>query len=200
MIRRSTWILLGVFVLLLGLLYFLQQDGAGAPDEAALPTSAVMPNLFAFSMDEITGFRIANLDGLAVEAEKAGDVWQLVQPQAAAELVDQSRIEGLLAQLTGVRLLTDADINASLSALKLQYPPHRLTITLAGGGTVVVAIGDTSVTNTGYYVSVDGGEPRLVSKMALDSFLGLLEAPPLLPTPVPTVETPLDEGAPTATP
>lgn len=199
MIRRSTWITLGIFAVLLVAFLVLQQTGTDAPADAALPTTAVQPNLFSFSLDEIVGVRVENLDGQAVEFERSGEVWQLVQPEAAAEQVDQSRIDGLLAQLTGIRMLIDADINASLSALRLEFPPHRLIVTLASGDQAVLAIGDTSVTNTGYYVSLNGGGPRLVPKTALDALIGLLDAPPLLPTPVPTPAG-AESGAPEASP
>lgn len=195
MIRRNTWVLLGIFALLLVVTFVLQQTGAGEPDAADVPTSAVRPNLFTFTADQVVSVRIENLDGVAVEAEKSGDVWLLVQPEAAADLVDQSRIEGLLGQLAAVRVLTDSAINGSLSALQLQYPPHQLTVRLSSGEERVLAIGESSIANTGYYVSLDGAAPQLVSKSALDSFIELLDSPPLLPTPVPTPENTLEPEA-----
>ena len=124
----------------------------------------------------------------------------VVRAHREAELVDQSRIEGLLAQLTSVRMVTEADINASLSALQLDNPQHRFLVTLSGGETVELAIGGSSPTNTGYYVSLDGGTPRLVSRTALDSFIGLLDSPPLLPTPVPVEDTAPDSAETEVTP
>jgi len=200
MIRRNTWILLAVFVLLLAVLFILQQQGEESPDEAAVPTTVVRSNLFSFSIDEVTGFRIESQEGLVVEAEKAGEVWQLVQPETGAGEVDQTRVEGLIAQLASIRLLTEGDIIASLSDLQLQSPPYRLAVGLAGGERVDLAIGSSSVTNTGYYVSLDGGPPSLVSKSVLDSFIGLLDTPPLLPTPIPSDGELPESGSPEVTP
>ena len=189
MIKRSTWIMLGVFALLLAVVLLVQR--IGPQDELAdIPTEAVRPNVYDFTVEEIALLRIANLDGKAVEIERLGEVWIMTQPAAPAEQVDQTRLAGLLAQLLTLRLVTENVINAPLQALQLDPAPYVLTVTLVSSESYVLDIGDNAVTNTGYYVSLNGQAPQLAGKSVLDQFIGLLDSPPYLPTPVPTVEIP----------
>lgn len=190
MIKRNTWIMIGVFAVLLTLTLVFQSGGGDADPAADLPTQVVRPLVFNVEMTDITGLRIENLDGQAVEVKKLGDVWALVQPAAEAELVDQSRIEGLLAQLAAMPFLTESRINAPDSALQLEFAPYVLTLTMVSGDSVSLKIGKAAPTGTGYYVAFDDRVPRIASKNPLDQAIRLLEMPPLLPTPLPAEDLP----------
>ncbi len=191
MLRRPTQIVLGVFaVLLIVLLVLRGRSGDEETPPADLPTQPAVSLLFDFAPEDVAAVRIANIDGQAVEFRHEGEVWLLVRPPAPAEETDITRISGLVAQFTALRLVTETSLDAPLSALGLQFPPYRLTVTLVDGTVHNLAIGDPSVTNTGYYVTLDGGVPRLVTKSVLDGFIGLLESPPLLPTPFPEAPEP----------
>lgn len=191
-IPRNTWIMVGVFFLLLLVFFALQRTGGGAPAEQVdFPTPEIVPPLFDFDASTVTRIRIANLDGQAVEFAREGEVWLLKQPAAPAEETDITRIEGLIAAFAGLRPVAGFTIDAPLSAIGLQFPPYSLTLTLPGGETHVLAIGDAAVTGTGYYVSLDGGPVQLATKSVLDQFIGLLDSPPLLPTPIPEPTEPI---------
>ncbi len=190
MIKRNTWIMIGVLGLLLVATYLLQQSGNQADPAADLPTQPVSPLVFDLEMTEITGLRIANLDGQSVSLQKTGDVWVLAEPQAEADQVDQGRIEGLLAQLAAMRYLTEARINAPIEALQLEFAPHVLTVTTSSGESLVMKIGEVAPTQSGYYIAFEDNVPRLVARNPLDQAISFLANPPLLPTPIPVEELP----------
>lgn len=190
MINRKTWIMVGVFAALLTLTIVLQRRGGEADPALELPTQAVRPLVFNLEMTDITGLRIENLDGQAVAAEKSGDVWVLTQPAAEAELVDQTRIAAVLAQLAAMQFLTESRINAPDSALQLEFAPYRLTLTTLSGEAIALKIGKAAPTGTGYYVAFDDRVPRIAAKNPLDQAINLLENPPLLPMPDPAEELP----------
>ena len=190
MIKRNTQILLGVFALLLVALFVVRNLPDDAEDTPVddFPTQAVLPTLFEFGVEEVAGFRIENAEGQAVEMEYADEAWVMIEPEAAAADVDQIRAAGLVPQLTILRLVTESPLESPLDVLGLAAPAYTLTIRLTSGESHVLAIGAASITNTGYYVSLDGEAPKLVTKSALDQFINLIETPPLAPTPLPTTE------------
>lgn len=199
MIKRNTQIMLGVFALLL-IVFLVVRNAAetGEGETEDLPTPVVPALLFDFDPADVTGIRIENLDGQAVQVRQEGEVWLLVQPPAPAEQTDLTRIENLVAALGALQLVTQADLEAPLNVVGLEFAPYLLTLTLADGTVHEVAIGDASVTGTGYYISVDGGLPQLATKSVLDQFIGLLDSPPLLPTPIPELPTETPAGDPGA--
>jgi hypothetical protein len=190
MLKRNTQILLGVFAVFLVVLLIIRN----LPEEEApevvedFPTEVVMPSLFDFEAADVAGVRIENVEGGAVQFVREGEGWVVIQPPAAPEEVDTMRIESLVSQLSFLRLVTETVLDSPLSALGLDVPDYILNIFLASGAEHELQIGDASIAGTGYYVSVDGAPPQLVTKSILDTFITLFDNPPLLPTPIPTLE------------
>ena len=184
MVRRNTLILVGVFVALVLVLVFLQRSaGEETPDLADFPTSAPIVTLFDFGSQTVVGLRVRNLDGNEVALQLEDEQWRL--ESAAAEETDSQRVANAVAQIASMRVLNDAPIQASLATIGLEFPRYDVFLTLSDAGLHEIAVGQASVTNTGYYVIVDGGAPQLVTKSTLDQLIGLLNDPPLLPTPMP---------------
>ena len=189
MIKRSTWIMLGFFVLLLAVTLWLQRSNEADPAET-VPTVPSLKLVFDFPMTDIAQLRVENLDGAVVEVVRTDFGWALSAPETAVDLVDQSRIDGALAQLVAMRYLTEEKIQAPASALQLEFPPHVLTVTTGSGAVTVMKIGETAPTGTGVYIAFEDGIPRIVSRNPIETILSLLQAPPVLPVSLP------EEGVP----
>jgi hypothetical protein len=190
MIRRSTWVTLGIFAIVLVAAIIIRQTGQkAAADATPTPGSAY---LFSAQDSAIIGLRITDTDENSVAVQRAEDgSWSLVQPEG--EQADQDRIDSLVSQAESLRVVSTLDTQPELTAIGLEPPQYRLSITLADGQQQVAEIGSTTPTNSGYYARLGGGDLQVVSKSGLDSLVGMLTDPPIAPTPTPetsSTETP----------
>jgi hypothetical protein len=181
MIKRSTWIVIAVFLAVLGAAVYLEQRPA-APEAApeAMPTAAAaLPNLLTVTMSEISGLRLeetATGEAVELRLDETG-AWQLLEPSEGP--ADPSEVESFLSTLTSLRVQTSLDPAASLAIFGLSEPAYRLSVETTGGERLTVLVGDQTPTASGYYVRVDGNPPQVVNKFSLDSFLRILVEPPV---------------------
>jgi hypothetical protein len=182
MIRRSTWVTLGIFAIVLVAAIIIRQTGQkAAADATPTPGSAY---LFSAQDSAIIGLRITDTDENSVAVQRAEDgSWSLVQPEG--EQADQDRIDSLVSQAESLRVVSTLDTQPELTAIGLEPPQYRLSITLADGQQQVAEIGSTTPTDSGYYARLGGGDLQVVSKSGLDSLVGMLTDPPIAPTPTP---------------
>jgi hypothetical protein len=197
MIRRSTWIVLAVFVVVLAAAVLIERSQPAADEAEATPV-ATEANLLPVTFSEISGLRLEETaTGQVVElALDEEGTWQLSQPQPGP--ADSTEVESSLSALTTLRVQTSLEPAASLAIFGLAEPAYRLSLETAEGETLTLLVGDQTPTASGYYVQVNDGPPQVVSKFSLDSFLRMLVEPPFQPTPTPEVEE--TEGAGTPTP
>jgi hypothetical protein len=183
MIRRSTWLLVAVFVVVLGGAVYWQQRPAASPENEATPIPATQP-LFPVTSEELTGLQVQETTGGAVILERDADgLWELVQP-AGAE-TDQAEVETKLGQLTSLRIKTSLEPAADLSIFGLDSPAYRVSLRTTDGQEYGLAVGDLTPTGDGYYVQLNGNPPQVVNKINIESFLGILDEPPILLNPEP---------------
>ena len=180
MIKRSTWIVIAVFLAVLGAAVYLEQRPP-APEAApeAVPTAAaVLPNLLPVTMSEISGLRLeetATGETVELKLDEQG-AWQLLEPSVG--LADPGEVESSLSTLTTLRVQTSLEPAASLAIFGLAAPAFRLSLETASGERLTMLVGDQTPTASGYYVQVNDDPPQVVSKFSLDSFLRILAEPP----------------------
>jgi len=187
MIRRSTWLLLGVFLLLLGSAVLLgrlqnQREGGISPT----PTN---PPLFDSGGALITGLRISAINGGLIELQlDPNGNWTLVN--LPAEVVDASRIASVINTIEGINLLTKIEEPPALELIGLKPANYRITVRFDNGREESLTIGAKTPTQTGYYLMQEDGTVAIVSSFNVDSLIDLLTTPPVVktPTPTPTVE------------
>ena len=199
MIRRTTWVVVAVFLAVLAAAIYIQRQPAEPEDAGATPV-VTQPNLLPLTFSEISSLRLEEtVTGKVVElAVDEGGVWQLLEPSAGP--ADPSEVENILTTLTTLRVQTSLEPAASLAIFGLAEPAYHLTLTSTAGEDVVLLVGDITPTSSGYYVQVNDQPPQVVSKFSLDSFLGILDEPPVQPTPTSWVEELEGEGTPTPAP
>lgn len=197
MIRRPTWILLGVFGLALGIAWYFQRlpnDSGGD----ATPTEGVT-FLFATQANPIVTLRISDSVGNVVSVNK--DVegnWSLIEPESSE--ADQGRIEAAVMQAEGLRILSTLEAQPDLKVIGLDPPVYRLQVTLEDGQHQNAFIGDLTPTGSGYYGHLDGGQLQVLNKFNVDAILEILDEPPLAPTPTPPTPSPEADATETTEP
>lgn len=200
MLRRSTVVVLIVFLVLLGVAVYLQRNPLSETTETA-STPTLAPDLFAFGTATINKVRVENNEGKAVELVKNGvDNWDITSMGPA----DASKVGPAITQLSTAKILSKLEPVPALSVVGLNPPVNKITIGLDDGRVLDLDVGVETPTKSGYYVRVEGEEPVVVYRYSVISILDMLEEPPLSPTPLitetvmplPSPETPFPPESP----
>jgi len=207
MIRKSTWIVLAVFVLALAGAYWWQQNQEQKESQA---TPEPEPNVFLFDFGdaELSTVRLERVGDKAVELQRDAEVsWTALSPEQSGPLDSQS-LESTLSQLAALSTLSQLDTPPGLAAIGLELPVYRIQVTLSDGRTLTAAVGKKTPTGSGYYVQADDKTVYVVNQFSLDSVLELIDNLPILeptatsesPTPTAGAETPPADATPVGTP
>ena len=181
--KRSTWIVLVIFLALVGLLFYLKQNKPAASEEAEATPAPPVEYLFNENDGLPTHIEImSNIgDQVSIERNDAGE-WVLIQPIETE--ANQGSAEAAASQLTSLRIVSKPEV-APVDAGLVQ-PSYTMKVELTGGTVKTVRIGDLTPTESGYYTSVDGSDSVLiVSKTGLDALLTMVTSPPYANTPTP---------------
>ncbi len=176
MIRRSTWIVLGIFaVSLLALMWWTQARPEAGPPADATATPAP---LWSVAPEDIHSLKIEALEtGTVVEAHRdqtAG--WALDQPAGSA---DVGRLEIAADSLVSL-IPSDSVSGADLAAYGLDNPGWRITLGMNDGSQLGLLVGQTSPTGGVVYVKrPEADTVYFVSSYSLGSVTGLTDEPPL---------------------
>ncbi len=200
MMRRSTWIVLGIFVLLIGFTLVYQRYQANNP--AATPTAAATSTtppvtLYNLSDTQIKDIKIADNTGSYIDLyqDPASSSWAIEGvPVGQADSTKIKSISNELLVLQVQETLTDT---VSLAAVGLDTPAYTITLTTTLNQASITYVGKPTAIGTGYYIRQNDGQIMIVDKSSMDTILNALKEPPLLPTPTPQV-TPGETGSPAA--
>lgn len=188
MIRRSTWIVVVVFLAVLLVALYMQRTGQQASADAT-PTAGVT-FLFEDLGEDIRRMRISSASGEAVEVEGSPlGAWTLVEP--AGQAADEARISSAVSQVQNLRVVSELENPPAAEEVGLNPPVYQIAITTAGGQEQTAEIGLETPIQSGYYARREGGPIMVVSKSAADILIGLLDSPPVIAPTAPTgSETP----------
>ena len=193
MVRRTTWILLCAFVIVLAAYAGWQRFGP-APVEA-IPTAGPQ-SPWSVSPEQVDSIRLTGLaDPAVVVVRRDPEIgWRMLAPAVGG--ADAGRIEAALTSVLAPVVAQVLDPAEDLVPFGLSPAMYRLTLLMVDGTAHSMEVGAVDPTGSVYYAQVPG-ETRvlMVSRFSLEDLLGLLEAPPY---PLPT-ETPPAPGA-TGTP
>jgi hypothetical protein len=180
--KRSTGIVLIVFLALVGLMLYLNQKNPAAKTADITPTATV-ENLFSATDGLPTSIDIKSKSGdeVSIERNDAG-VWVLKQPIEAE--ADQGSAEAAASQASVLRIVSRPQV--APADVGLTQPAYVLTVKLTGGMEKTVRIGDLTPTSSGYYTTVnDSSEVLIVDKTGMDALLSIVKSPPIVSTPTP---------------
>lgn len=182
MIRRTTWVLLAIFAVLIGFSLYLKNQKAKEAVQATPTLSS--SSLFSSAEGSPNDIKIEDSTGKSVEiARNEANAWVLKTPTEAT--ADQGSAEAAATQVSALRSL--GEVQLGLDIVGLTNPTYTITITFTGGKTHKLEVGSVTPIQTGYYARLDGGTVQIAEKLGLDALLGMLTNPPYPPTPTPTV-------------
>jgi hypothetical protein len=195
MIRRSTWILLGVFVVLLAGTIYLSRTGnlSVLPEETPVPTKSPV---FTLDTGEITAVKVEKPGDRLVQVDRTEDsTWAVTEPPGGT--VTPSAVDSAVGSLNTWTVQNELSVPPPMDAMGLAQPTYVITFTTATGQARFVNVGSLTPTSSGYYIQADGGPPVVVPKGNIDPFIDMwtqaLEptpAPMEESTPTPPAETP----------
>jgi hypothetical protein len=183
--KRSTVVVLVIFLALVSLLLYLNQKEPAAEEAVATPAKPVE---FLFSDSDGLPASIdikSNAGEQVVISRNEAGVWVLKQPTETE--ADQASAEAAASQLTTLRIESRLELDPE--AAGLIQPVYTLTVEMTGGKKKSVRIGNLTPTGIGYYASVNNSDEILVvNRTGLDALLTLIENPPIVeatPTNIP---------------
>mgnify|MGYP001171295868 CR=1 FL=1 len=192
MIRKTTWIVLAIFIAALAIALLWQRNKQQQAAEATPTEGGASQSLFGID-EQITAVRLERVGDRVVELKRNDqEEWTIAWPEGLEP--DSASLDSTLSQLASMTVLSALEDAPPLEDMGLTAPAYRILITLKNGKQFYAAIGKETPTGSGYYVQGSDHRLSVVSKFSLDSILGLIDNLPLKPTPTVAVETPSGEG------
>lgn len=187
MIRRSTWIFVGLFALALAVMWLLQER---EKQTVLTVTPTTEPaRIFTANVASPVGIRLTSAQGEVLELlDKGIDGWQIVEPVEGA--ADTAQVNNLVTSLLSLQIADTLDHAPSDADMGLTTPAYTIQLSWLDGQVQVLNVGFQTPTSSRYYARVDGGLPVLISQYSLSEVQKLLITPPVLATvtPEPAVE------------
>lgn len=204
MIRRSTWIVIAVLIVLLGVTWYFEWSPTGKVRVKGTPTATPMPQIIKENQSDLFLVELRTSNGELTTLHKNPDnTWSL--PHSPNQTVDQGKVQELLSDIYFLTPLTALDSKVSLDSFGLMTPTQVLNVQVTNGSPYLIKLGSLTATGSGYYIQVNSDAVIIVSKTSLESILDLLKTDALIvktATPMPSSQnTPdLNSGTPSVTP
>jgi len=194
MVRRPTWIVLGVFALLVGFAWLFQRYQANKASNTATTTPTAVPvKLYDLTNSQVKEINIAASAGDKIDLYRDPGSSNWVITDVPVDQADSFKIESISSQLLSLQVQETFTQSLPLASIGLDTPAYTISMTTADGTQLFTYVGSPNAVEDSYYVRVDSGQVVLVNKVALDDVLNLLKNPPLLPTATPEL-TPTETG------
>ncbi len=188
MVRRTTWILLGLFAVLAVFAWWFQRNqsnqGQATATSAPLPTAA---QLFNLDTNQVSTIRVASQTGEKVSLlrEQSSMNWGI--QDIPIEQVDTNRLASVISPLLTLQVSETLAQTPALGAVGLDQPAYTITILRGNVQEAVLSIGNLNAIGTGYYARLGNGPILILDNVILDDVFKLLSEPALLPTATPQV-------------
>ncbi|MBI5034612.1 MAG: DUF4340 domain-containing protein [Chloroflexi bacterium] len=186
---RNTLIVVAVFAVLVGYLYFFEINKTPEQLSAQLGTPTARPPVYAlqFNSSEVASIQVSDLQApRQVVIKRNGDQWQIAQPadKAADTFPVQSAVSAL-SSLQASRVLTDV---TDLAPYGLVTPTLEVRLVMSDTKQYAITVGGKTPNGASYYVTYTGDKSRvfLVNTGSIDEVKAWLDTPPYQPTPTPT--------------
>ena len=195
MIRKTTWVIVLIFALLLATAFFWQRSQDEKTAEATPEVSETSEEQYLFNIEgEVASLRIEHVGQNAIELVRdANNQWTLAGSDEPAP--DSAAVDDVVSQLGLIPLVSTLQNVPELQDLGLEPPVYRILVVTKDGKQLVASIGKITPTGSGYYVLSGDRRVYIANEFSLQPVLDLVDKP--LPTPLPTSadETPGVEPA-----
>jgi hypothetical protein len=202
MVRRPTWILLIIFILLIGFTWLFQRYQTNKMNNAATATPKIaLENIYDLDGKQVNEVNIADSTGEKIEFNRNSGSGQWSISNIPVDQVDSFQVESNFAQLFSITAEETLTQTPRLDSIGLVSPAYTISMTTNDGESMITYVGSITPIGSGYYIRVDSGPVIIVDKMVLDDILNMFVNPPLIATATPEITTteaisPTDSGTP----
>jgi len=178
LIRRTTWITLGLFLVALVATWFLLRSKNTAEVE---PTAVQqIPSLLDFPTSQVKVITVRDEQGSSVVYQRdISGIWRMVEPGG---YVIGDEVDAMLLELISANRQGELSQLPELSQVGLAPARYEVTLELVDGNQRVLRIGDATVVGQGRYIQLEDGVVMVASQANIEAALGLLLAPPFQAT------------------
>jgi hypothetical protein len=181
MIRKNTWIMLGLLALLVVSTILIPRLQASAGPKSAVPT--VSEPLIPAGQANITGMRLTGVIGKPIILKKdAQGVWTVIDPQGLK--YDNSQLNSAIDGLASSAVLSHLPTQPPIDVMGLADPTYIIQVTLENGMEMLIKVGKKSPTGSGYYIQQDSNPVVLVTGNPIVNLVELFTAGTASPTPL----------------
>jgi hypothetical protein len=181
MVRRNTWILLGLLVVLVGVAFFIPwyqgKQPKPTPTISAVAAQPVIPS------GTVAQFTVQSIGGKKVVVKSAGNnSWTVIDPTNLT--YDPNTVGTAAAFFKTAMVQTALPTQPPADAMGINAPTSVITMVMTDGSQKVMRVGKATPTGDGYYVQIDTAPAFTVSSTDLTGLLSLLTAgiPPTTPS------------------
>ncbi len=188
MVRRSTWIVFMVFLVLgIAAIFLVKSPSSPLGNANVTPSATPAPRMVeSVEAADVNKVELVQVGGVPVRLARQADGTWLNEVSMAP--VEAGKVEEVLSELLTTRVLTTMPADYSLDSLALKAPAQTITLSYGSGQILHVYGGGLTPTGNGYYVRVDNNAPVVVSKYAFEAVLQAFNnAVAPTPTPFPTI-------------
>ncbi len=201
---RVTLIVVAIFALLLGYVFFV--EGNKTPEQLGTPAPTLAPHVYSLPSSNVKSIEVRDLHMVrTVQIDRTSSGSQITKPENAP--ADSTVVDSAVNQLTDLsasRVLTNV---TDLKPFGLLTATVEVRLIMSDTTPYALTVGDKTPDGSSYYVDYTGDKSKvyLVGASNLDPLIGWLNSLPYQPTATPTepptpVATPTVEGTPGATP
>lgn len=189
MIRRNTWVLLGIFGVLVVVVLIIPRWEQAYPK--ATPTAAAsQAELLPAAQGKPVEIQVVPREGKSLTISSADQTnWSVKDPGGLE--YDASQVNGAGNGLGSAVILNDLPQQPPADAMGLTNPTAMIVVKMQNGAQKTIKVGIATPAGSGYYVQMDANPAVIINKSVVDNLISLLTAgtQPVTPTPL-TSQTP----------
>lgn len=187
--RRSTVIVVILFLLLGGLYWYTRQEGnsldtilAGNPTPSSTPPGYLVEPY----IKSVTSLTVRKPGSPPVTLTLNGGIWQMQLGDETVSALDQDAANSVAFNIQDLRILSSVEAaGKTLSDFGLDAETASgIEAEFSDGSSIKILVGKATVIGNGYYAITQEQPDRIlvINKLSLDSLLSLPENPPVLIT------------------
>ena len=182
---RNTLILVALFALMFGYVYFVEQNKT--PEQLGTPVPTALPRFFSVTAGDVKTIEVRDLRApRTVQLSRTYSDWQVVQP--IAKPADTPTVDSVLSQIANLsasRVLTNV---TDIAPFGFVTATLEVRLIMSDTTTYALTVGDKTPDGFNYYAVYTGDKSKVfvISTSTIDTINDWLATPPYQPTATPT--------------
>jgi hypothetical protein len=182
---RNTLIVVALFALLFGYVYFIELSKT--PGELGTPMPSALPQIFQLGASNIQSIEVRDLRApREIKVTRAESGWQIERP--TEKVADSPKIDSALSRLVNLqssRVLTNV---TDLAPFGFVTATLEVRLVMSDTTPYALTVGDKTPDGYSYYAVYTGDKSKvfIINSSVMDDLVAWLDTPPYQPTPTPT--------------